>query len=401
MNTSVEMMNKNRFWQNFFSLFVRKERSAPALSAAEATAKEIDQLWSVLKAQKTEASHTSNFEYGQMLIESFCGLKERYADEELDKAHAWIRYVKLAVHYENSPTEELVKHVSSENYIYLTKRLSDLARSVHKEAEETTTRNMDKFNEAVCLHILATINDKDIPSCLSLGKAAQKRKDYSGARKWFSRVVTETEKPFNGLTSLLACYEEETKELLLSCRKPHVPVERTMKRVQELNNQASVIYNEWYSTMKRRIDNEEDISVQYKKKYVAFLTNYARFERNRGNYDKAFELLQEIPDSFPDMYRVYQETAMLYQFKPYQNQYYSLDMAIEAFEKAYAAACEEKTTDASFAKSKKSILMPLANAYFRSSRYAEADKICDLVLRIDKKEKNAISLKCQMAHLVP
>ncbi len=400
MNTSIEMMSKNGFWQNFFSLFERKQRSVPELSVAEATTKELDQLWSVLKAQKTENPHTSNFEYGQMLMESFRGLKERYSDEELDKVHAWIRYVKLAVHCEKPPTEELVKHVSSENYIYLTKRLSDLARSICKDAEEITSRNMDRFNEAVYRHILATINDKDIPSCLSMGKVAQKRKDYSEARKWFSRVVTETEEPFNGLTSLLACYEEETKEILLSCRKRLVSDERATERVQELNNQAAIIYNEWYGIMKGHINSGEDLSEQYKKKYVAFLTSYARFERNRGRYDKAFDLLQEIPDSFPDMYRVYQETAMIYQFKPYQNQYYSLDRAIEAFEKAYALVCTEKTTDASFVKSKKSILMPLANAYFRSSRYSEADKICDLILKIDKREKKAISLKCQMAHLV-
>ena len=51
------------------------------------------------------------------------------------------------------------------------------------------------------------------------------------------------------------------------------------------------------------------------------------------------------------------------------------------------AACK------TIAISKKSILVPLANTYFASGMYTEASDVCDIVLKIDKKEQRAIELK--------
>lgn len=125
---------------------------------------------------------------------------------------------------------------------------------------------------------------------------------------------------------------------------------------------------------------------------MQLLTSYSRFERNRGNYEKAYELLKKIPFGYPDMFRVYQEEAMLYQFRPYRNKYYSLENAIETFRKAYGLLVEE-TGSAVSAKTKKSILMPLANTYFQAERYNEASIVCDKVLEIDGREHRAINLK--------
>ena len=44
-------------------------------------------------------------------------------------------------------------------------------------------------------------------------------------------------------------------------------------------------------------------------------------------------------------------------------------------------------------KSKKSILIPLANSYIQAGRYEEAEEACNTVLKIYKKEKSAIKLK--------
>ena len=47
----------------------------------------------------------------------------------------------------------------------------------------------------------------------------------------------------------------------------------------------------------------------------------------------------------------------------------------------------------------KSILIPLANSYFYSKRYDEAEEICDRVLKMDSKEKSAIKLKNKIASI--
>lgn len=104
-------------------------------------------------------------------------------------------------------------------------------------------------------------------------------------------------------------------------------------------------------------------------------------------------LLKKIPRSYPDINRVYAEEAMLYQFRSYKNRYYSLEKAIETLKKADAVIDSTETEGTAIAKSKKSILMPQANTYFQSGRYDEASDVCDIILKIDRKEHRAVNLK--------
>ena len=109
------------------------------------------------------------------------------------------------------------------------------------------------------------------------------------------------------------------------------------------------------------------------------------------------ELLRKIPESFPDIYRVYTEEAMIYQFKSYSNPFYNIEKAIETFRKAESAMNEVEARYALTTKNKKYILMPLANSYFLCGRYEEADAVCDRVLQLDKREQRAIALKTKIA----
>ena len=144
--------------------------------------------------------------------------------------------------------------------------------------------------------------------------------------------------------------------------------------------------------MEEHISKTDSVTDQYKREYVALMTGFARFERSRRNYAKAFDILERIPEDYPDIYRVYAEQAMIYQ-KPYQNCYYSLEKSIEAFRKAEKMIDDMDSSSYISVKGRKSILMPLANTYFKSGRYNEAKKVCDSVLGIDKNEQRAINLK--------
>ena len=131
---------------------------------------------------------------------------------------------------------------------------------------------------------------------------------------------------------------------------------------------------------------------QRKREYVVLMTGYARFERSRGDYEKALELLYRIPRTFPEIYRAYTEEAMIYQIKSYKNNFYSLENAIEMFKRAEDVLLYEGTPK-STAKSQKSILMPMANAYFQLGLLDEAKSICEKILKIDAKEFRAVNLK--------
>ncbi len=396
MGANAVSLNNNIF-ARLFSFFSKKREPAPEKSLAEIVTGEIDGLWTLVRERNEKEDCQLESECTQKIAESFAMLRTRYTDEQLDSNYVWPRFAKVAIFNSIKPIDALVEYVNESNYIYLTKRMSDLVRSVRKSEEDRVIDNSERFAETVYMHILEDINPADIPSLLSLGRAAQQRGNYEEAKKWYLKV-TETDDPFNGLTALLASYEEEIKAILSRTGSNYHGNQKLKERVRELNRTQCSIYERWCRLMEEHISGNE-VTENYKRDYVALLTGYARFERSRGDYKKAFDLLKRVPNTYPEMYRVYTEEAMLYQFKPYQNRYYSLEKAIEAFKKADAAIAEENGNGPVNAKSKKSILMPLANTYFQSGRYNEASDVCDIVLRIDEREQRAVNLKNRIACL--
>lgn len=385
-----------------FSLFTRKaalnENVSRELSAAEMADEEIEKLWSVIRQKREGALVISDSECADMITASFNRMRDRFSVEQLDDAYVWLRYVKAAIKSSSKPIGALVEYVSENNYKYLTKRLCDLVRSVLKDDDTAAMDNAESFTEAVYVHILQNVNSFDVPSLLALGRAAQKRKEYAEARAYYTRI-TEGEEPFNGLTALLACYEEEIKNILSSSGGSYSRNPQLKEKVRELNSYQASVYEKWSRILEDRINSNEATSEQNKKEYVALLTGYARFERSRGNYERAYRLLEHIPRTYPEAYRVYTEEAMLYQFRSYKNRYHSLEKAVETFKKAYSVVPEENSNSSGCSKSKKSILMPLANTYFQLGQLEEASDVCDSVLRIDAKERRAIELKNRILKL--
>lgn len=387
MSMSTNIIGK--FLQYFTSLFCKKDRSDNVIEDPPIDiAKELAYLWNMIREQ-TEGNLFEPKDIKAEIVASFNRLKEHYTDEQLDNVLP--KYVSIAVRVVHEPIRELIEHINESNYISLTKRLSDLSNSISKnERKKAFQENMEAFMEALYIHILDNLNAKDNPACLSLGNIAKRKGDYETARKWYERVI-ETDQPFNGITSLLACYETEIKAILSESRRRDCFDPLIWKKVNALNKCQSEIYEKWCGILRDRI-NAEETTEQYKEDYVTLMTGYARLERNRGDYDKAFSILDSIPVAYPGLHRVYAEKAMLYQFKPYNNHYYNLEKAIEAFKDADSLI--GTIVDNSYdVKSRKSILMPLANTYFQAGRYEEAIIICDRVLQIDCKEQRAINLK--------
>ena len=380
----------------FFSLFMNKEDPVDEISPAEIITRELDALWEMAR-RKGEGLY-SEMECRDRIAESFNHVTEQVSNEQVDSAYTWPRYVKVSVHCVTEPVDELIAYVNEGNYILLSKHLSKLLHSVNKETEEQVKANMEKFCEAVCLHILKHVDSKDVPSFLALGRLHQKRAEYDAARIWFERI-TETEDPFNGVTALLACYEAETKAVLSNNKSRYVSDPELREKVKMLNERQCSVYEKWCGIAEERINGPDEVTEQSKREYVSLLTGYARFERIRGNYDKALMLLGKVPETYPDVFRVYTEEAMLYQCKPYRNRHYSLEKAIETFKKADAAVSADGPEVEHSIKSKKSILMPLANTYFQAGRYSEAKTVCERVLKLDSKEYRAVNLLARIARL--
>ena len=356
---------------------------------------ELDRLWEMRR--KNEEGLCSEGECRENISASFTKMQDCFSKEELNGISFWPKYVKVAIYTVEEPVFALLQYVNADNYIVLTKRFSDLSASVQRKGEEWINSNAERFGIALYHHILEKINPKDVPSCLALGRYSQKRGDYEMAKFYFETVMdTASETAFNGLTSLLSLYEEEIKATLKKSRKNKSSAEEKEK-AKSLKNKQYAIYEAWVGKMEEKIQRVSDLPEQYKRDYVTLLSGYARFEKNRGNYIRAMELLKKVPEDFPEIYRIYAEEALIYQFKSYANPFYNIEKAIETLKKAAVSMKEDEETYPQKAKTKKCILMPLANSYFYCGRYEEAKRVCEQVLQIDQKETRAITLKSKIA----
>ena len=380
--------------KSIFLYFQKKEEPDVEMIPAKRITKELDQLWEIHRMLKegmcTEA------ECKERISESFQTMQDLFSKEDLNSNHIWPRYVMLSIHTVEEAPLALLQYVREENYIVLTKRFSDLSASVYRRGEDKEKKNMENFAIALYKHILQEINASDHPSCLALGRIFQKRGEYETAKFYFEKII-ETDTPFYGITSILSCFGEEIKAIQSEEKERPSSMPELKEKAKSIEEKQYEIYEKWSGIMEERMQNSPEVSDKYKKDYVALLTGYARFEKNRGNYIRAMELLRKIPENFPDIYRVYTEEAMIYQFKSYSNPFYNIEKAIETFRKAESAMNEGEARYALTTKNKKYILMPLANSYFLCGRYEEADAVCDRVLQLDKKEQRAIALKTKIA----
>ena len=380
--------------KSIFLNFQKKEEPDVEVIPANRITKELDQLWEI--HQMLKEGMCTEAECKERISESFLAMQDLFSKEDLNSNHIWPRYVRLSVHTVEEAPLALLQYIREDNYIVLTKRFSDLSASVYRRGEDKEKKNMENFAIALYKHILQEINASDHPSCLALGRIFQKRGEYETAKFYFEKII-ETDTPFYGITSILACFGEEIKVIQSEEKKRSSSMPELKEKAKSIEEKQYEIYEKWSGIMEERMQNSSEVSDKYKKDYVALLTGYARFEKNRGNCNRAMELLRKIPENFPDIYRVYTEEAMIYQFKSYSNPFYNIEKAIETFRKAESAMNEGEARYALTTKNKKYILMPLANSYFLCGRYEEADAVCDRVLQLDKREQRAIALKTKIA----
>lgn len=189
---------------------------------------ELDSLWKMQR--KKEEGICSERECRESISMSFTKMQDCFSKEELNGISIWPKYVKIAIYAVEEPIFELLQYVKEDNYIVLTKRFSDLSASLHREGEEWTKSNVERFGKALYQHILEEINPEDVPACLALGRYSQKRRDYKMAQFYFEKVMdTASGTAFNGVTSLLSLYEEEIKATLKMSKKNKSSVEEKEK----------------------------------------------------------------------------------------------------------------------------------------------------------------------------
>ena len=303
--------------------------------------------------------------------------------------HFWSRFLKMAVPYMSYIPDTFMTYINESNYTLMTRDFQRMTSGALKDAEGYERRNLFCFMENFYKYLLEKFPE-DRPSLLALGKAYEGMKEYADARQCYLNYMDQAVIPYNnGLSSLLASYENEVKDLLKDREG-----DRTEKRqrIRKLDGFMKSAYEYWEKEIREAAESGDE---DRRREFISFITHYARFETYQNRFEHAYELLSSIPDDYPDLFRVYGELGMLYQLKGRykENIYYDLDKAIESFCRAEEIFMSVGIRQRNSKTGEKSILMPLANTYYQSGRKAEALEVCNKILLLDSREWRAKELK--------
>lgn len=315
-------------------------------------------------------------------------------DHQMNKA--WMKYFGFAVKYVNHLSPVLLEWLTVENY----RTIFSLVKNTVKHymgnmgKRKTDEINYNKIDAVLQLsdYILDKFDPNDIPAYMMKGQLLRVKGDYRMAEKCFKRVMQQ-ENGFNGLISLLDCYIEE-QMLLWDGVRTTEPNDDLKKRLKALRKKTRQMFVDKEYELRTYLMGHGD-DVEAKVHYMTLITKYARWERNMKNYQTCDQMLQSVPEDYPEYYRILTEMGLLHQFrgsKSMPNPYYNVDRAIELFEKADQLLEKQQELTNDVACARKSVLIPLANSYVMIGRIDEARRACMRTLDIDPNENKAKDL---------
>lgn len=315
-------------------------------------------------------------------------------DHQMNKA--WMKYFGFAVKYVNHLSPVLLEWLTVENYRTIFSLVKNTVKHYmgNMAKRKTDDINYNKIDAVLQLsdYILDKFNPNDIPAYMMKGQLLRVKGDYRMAEECFKRVMQQ-ENGFNGLISLLDCYNEE-QMLLLDEVKTTEPNDDLKKRLKALRKKTRQMFVDKEYELRTYLMGHGD-DVEAKVHYMTLITKHARWERNMKNYQTCDQMLQSVPEDYPEYYRILTEMGLLHQFrgsKSMPNPYYNVDRAIELFEKADQLLEKQQELTNDVACARKSVLIPLANSYVMIGRIDEARRACMRTLDIDPNENKAKDL---------
>ena len=326
-----------------------------------------------------------------LVSEVFVSFMAEHEVTEDSFPYFWSRFLKMAVPYMSYIPDTFMTYINESNYVLMTSVFQKMAKGTLKDRDlkEYERSHIYGFMETFYKYLLEKFPE-DRPSMLALGKAYEGKNDYATARKYYMDFMELADTPYNnGLSSLLASYENEVKKLLKDREGDRT---ENLQRVHKLDGIMKATYEYWEQEVREAAENGSD---DRRREYIAFITHFSRFEIHQNRFEHAYELLSSVPDDYPNLFRVYGELGMLYQTKGRfkENTYYDLDKAIESFCKAEGIFMNVGIGQHDAKTSEKCILVPLANTYFQVGRITEALEICNKVLLLDSREWRVKELK--------
>ena len=378
----------NWFGNLFMNPKTPADITAPEPKFLNQVAEELNHMSFFIDEEKAQGNN--ELDISKLLTDSFEKMKNLTVDDGLMNK-AWMKYLGFMVKYMNQIPAVFLEWLNENNYRTIFSYVGNyVGRIGDYKTEEIKPNKADAIMQ-LCDYVLEKFNDKDIPALMMKGQLAQLRGRYAVAEESFMRIMVQKE-GFNGMMALIDCYNEEQCKLLgkLGADKTNGEVR---ERVYELRRKIRSICEDNERLIKSRIEIEG--SEELKTQYTILSAKHARWARNDKDYQASLRIIREVPEDYPEYYRIVIEQAFLYQYKGTNrrpNPFYDLNKAIEYLVKADELCEVQKHESNDLKRARKSVLMPLANTYYIMGRIDEAREICEQVLSIDSREKRAKEL---------
>ncbi|MBQ6453575.1 MAG: hypothetical protein IJJ14_04365, partial [Coriobacteriales bacterium] len=338
-----------------------------------------------VRASERGVDVVADARYGQALGESFRRLIDRGQEPVIN---LWNRYFLAALGICEQLPQPMVGYAceTTETRCAVTSRLSKIRRSI---GNWNWVGEDDRWRELVFAESLLSrfvqLDPADRIGCFEWVMTLRELGRYQEARQAAHDHILDVD----------PAGEAADVDVSLLCNVRHTVIESYSDELKELGKAGGSYY--------KRRDLEQHIRVEYEALIAqaraagleadGYVQKFARFEKDTKQFQHAYSLLQDLPDSERKML----ELGMLYsssnlKFDSRAHKLFNLDKAIACYVKAWHFQQERRNVKA---REKLSILYPLASALFQDRRLADASQVCHYALCF-KREKKVLDLLAKL-----
>lgn len=340
-----------------------------------------------LELAKLLAVHAQGIVPEKDISDSFNKTISYYDNATVIATNIWQKYISFSLTYCSQMPSALLNYLCPENYRQLSRRLDLLCDAQFVKKNSEYSQRINNYQKSFYTKIVEEIDKKDTVSILCLGNLFEEEKKFNEARKLYMPFLDKTIIQYNILTKYLASFNKEIVSRLEDDIKPD------LKKIETLKQSSDHEYRKWIHYLSTIILNDINSSSDAKAAYVSIVAKFSHELKRKKQFEEAFNILQNVPDDYPHLYRIKVILAMIYQDYDPDNKYRDLQKAELYLEEALQEINNKyHSSQQNHKKTFLSILRPLMHTYIELHNVVKARYIAQQIIEIDKNDSEACSV---------
>jgi len=363
-----------------------------------------------------EKATTKNYDIELAINKSYEYLQSKLSDDYYSAF--WKKYLIMALYNCEQLPECFLNFETEPECKKITSNLQIIRRTKSILKDEVIKNKLEKWS-IILLKKIAELYPSDSVSILALGDIYEERLEFEQARTIYKNYLAANE---NNPLSTLNLYTKIIKNYRLEIDSINQTISRYTKK-------AETQYGTYLNTTTKNIDarkkrkrnvqknmlseykfvanklktfvsnsNEEDfntIAIYYVSVYSEYAHECIKFKQ----YDEAYNLLNEIPNNYPEIFRKYTVLGYLFQnqYNDSKNKYADIEKTIDCCQKALSCI-ENYKDDKSKKRQSIPLLIILAKTYDINNQKDDAIAVSKIINRLDRGNKIALEIFNKYGH---